>query len=293
MKTLLPLQLDFDLVFLSCLVYFSGGLASPLHVLFILYVVLSTFMLPTGKSIRNTLLALVLVATIMLLPDPDPDILQNQLTLLVTFSTLLVFTFLISSYLARGLHRSEEIMTGNLQKARLLSITDGLTGLYNQSHFFEMLDQETHKARRYNQYYSLIIFDVDNFKNFNDQNGHSLGSETLKRIGVIVRKIFRTTDLQVKYGGDEFVIILPQTDKVGAYLAAERIRETVEQEKFPGAEKQPAGHLSLSLGIAAFPEHGDKGEAILEKADKALYMSKKAGRNRTTIYSDLYDQIET
>ncbi len=292
LQRLMPLQLDVDLLFISSLLYFSGGFASPLNLLFILYVVLSTFLLPWRRALRNTLLAVFLVLVILLLPDSDPDALKNQLAALITFEALLIFTFLISAYLARGLHKSEQLMARTLEQTRLLSITDGLTGLYNQSHFFEMLDQESHKALRYNQHFSLIIFDVDNFKNFNDHNGHAMGSATLKRIGAIVKKRFRASDLKAKYGGDEFVIILPQTDKVGAYLAAERLRETVEQENFPGAATQPGGRLSLSLGIASLPEHGDNGEEILEKADKALYLSKGAGRNRTTIYSDLLAGVD-
>ena len=161
----------------------------------------------------------------------------------------------------------------------------GLTSLYNQSHFFDLLAAETRKSERYNFIYSLVIFDVDNFKNYNDHNGHLRGSETLKRVGALMRQSFRNSDILAKYGGDEFVILLPQTDKIGSFLAAERLRETIEREKFPGGEWQPKGKVTISIGIASYPEHGDTGERIIEKADQALYCSKEAGRNRTTIYS--------
>jgi len=153
-------------------------------------------------------------------------------------------------------------------------------------HFFELLSLETKKSQRHNLNYTLIMFDVDFFKNYNDHNGHMHGSETLRRIGAIMKNKFRTTDLLAKYGGDEFVIILPQTDKVGAYLAAERLREAVEKQAFPGAETQPQKKLTISIGLASYPEHGLTDEEILNCADKALYFAKDMGRNRTNIYNE-------
>jgi diguanylate cyclase (GGDEF)-like protein len=153
-------------------------------------------------------------------------------------------------------------------------------------YFIELLNLETQKSQRYNLSYSLIMFDVDHFKNYNDHNGHLHGSETLKSIGTIMKNKFRTTDLLAKYGGDEFVIILPQTDKVGAYLAAERLREGVEKHTFPGADTQPMKKITLSLGLATYPEHGLSAEEILNRADKALYFAKETGRNRSMIYND-------
>jgi diguanylate cyclase (GGDEF)-like protein len=112
------------------------------------------------------------------------------------------------------------------------------------------------------------------------------GSETLKSVGVIMKNKFRVSDLLAKYGGDEFVIILPKTDKVGAYLAAERLREGIEKEVFPGAETQPLKKLTVSIGLATYPEHGLSAEEILNRADKALYFAKESGRNRTIIYNE-------
>jgi diguanylate cyclase (GGDEF)-like protein len=166
-----------------------------------------------------------------------------------------------------------------------LSISDGLTGLYNQSYFFKMLDLEVKKSKRHNVPFSLVLFDVDHFKEYNDHNGHIEGSAALKQIAKIMKEIFRVTDILAKYGGDEFVVILPNSDKVGAFLAADRLREMVEMEGFPGAEKQPMGKVTLSLGIASYPEHGLTGQAILESADKAMYVAKEAGRNRTFIFN--------
>lgn len=279
------LQLDVDLAVLSLLVFFSGGLDSPILVLFVFFIMISTFVVGYQKAFRNTITSIVLLLVIFLSQQRDLEVFDQRVTTMVAFDFMLIFAFTISGYLAKNLRRNEEALEGLLIKTHELSISDGLTSLYNQSHFFDLLAAETRKSERYNFIYSLVIFDVDNFKNYNDHNGHLRGSETLKRVGALMRQSFRNSDILAKYGGDEFVILLPQTDKIGSFLAAERLRETIEREKFPGGEWQPKGKVTISIGIASYPEHGDTGERIIEKADQALYYSKEAGRNRTTIYS--------
>jgi diguanylate cyclase (GGDEF)-like protein len=167
-----------------------------------------------------------------------------------------------------------------------MSVTDGLTNLYNQTHFFLLFRLQLKKSKRYQTPFSIIIFDVDYFKNYNDNNGHLKGSELLCRIGTLMKQAFRSSDMLAKYGGDEFVIILPNSDKVGAFLAADRLREIVEEEPFEGEQHQPSGKITLSLGISSFPEHGDNVEILMDRADKALYSAKEAGRNKTVIYSE-------
>lgn len=283
---LVSLQLDFDLVALALTVFFSGALNSPIIAMFIVYIMISTFLVDYHKAFRNTLKAMLLLLAIALLQDSKDFFSSQQILSMLAFDFMFIFTYFVSGTLSKNLHSNEELLSNLLQQTRELSISDGLTGLYNQMHFFELLDLETKKSLRYNLSYSLIIFDVDHFKNFNDSNGHLRGSETLRAIGVIMKNKFRSTDLLAKYGGDEFVIILPQTDKVGAYLAAERLRESVEKQVFPGAETQPHKKLTISIGLASYPEHGLSDEEILNHADKSLYFAKESGRNRTIIYND-------
>lgn len=280
------IQLDFDLVVLSLNVFFSGGLISPVAPLFVFYVMASTFLIEPRKAFRNTLTAVVLIFLIPLIQNRGFWIARAQLTGVIALGILLFFTFFLSAYLSKNLHRKERILQNILKQTHRQSISDGLTGLFNQTYFFEILDIETKKAQRYNGIYSVVFLDVDHFKNYNDHNGHLLGSETLRTIGEIMKKTFRVTDILAKYGGDEFSVILPQTDKVGAYLAAERLREAIEKEPFPGAVSQPGGKITISLGISGFPEHGSTWETILEKADNALYLAKESGRNRSLIYRD-------
>lgn len=283
------LQLDFDLVVLSLLVFFSGGFESPVVVLFIFYIMVSTFLIYYKKAFRNTLVVMILIVVIFF--SKEGSFASSQkLTTMIAFNVVLLFSFFISSYLSKNLRENEKVLQKLLKKTRDLSITDGLTSLYNQSHFFKLLDTELNKSRRYSLPFSLILFDVDYFKNYNDNNGHIRGSKALKKIGGLMKTVFRSSDALAKYGGDEFVIILPNTDKVGAFLAADRLRETIGNEPFVGAEKQPTGTLTLSLGIAGYPDHGSTAEEILDKADKALYFAKEAGRNRTIIYCEDFDK---
>lgn len=283
-------QLDLDLAVFSLTVFFSGGLRSPVIALMIIYIVISTFLVDYRKALRNTVASMALLLAIALLQEGRDFFSGSMVTDLLAYYFMFVFTYFVSGYLSRNLHRNEDLLRDLLRQSRELSVTDGLTGLYNQMHFFDLLDRETRKAQRHGAGYALVIFDVDHFKNFNDRNGHLRGSETLRAVAELMRRKFRSTDLLAKYGGDEFVVILPETDKVGAYLAAERLREGVEKQAFPGAETQPQKKLTISIGLAACPEHGAGADEILNRADKALYFAKETGRNRTVIYNDTIEK---
>ena len=284
LSSLTMLQLDFDLVVLALLIFFSGGFESPLLVFFVFYIVMTTFLVEHKKALKNTLAAIALVAGIFL-THAGFRVSSKEITALVGFGFILLFTYLVSAYLSQSLRENEGKLRELLEKFRAQSVTDGLTGLYNQTHFFLLFNLQLERARRYRAALSLIIFDVDHFKNYNDSNGHIAGSAALKKVGQLTQKAFRTSDILAKYGGDEFVIILPNSDKIGAFLGAERLRETVEHTSFEGGESQPLGKVTLSLGIASYPEHGATTREILDRADKAMYVAKESGRNKTVIYS--------
>ncbi len=278
-------QLDADLAAFALTVFFSGGLQSPVIALMMLTIVISTFLAEPRRALRHTVAAMALLLAIALLQEGGGFFSGPMVTDLLAHYFLFVFTYVVSGYLAQNLRRNEELLQELLLQSRTLAVSDGLTGLFNQTHFFRLLDRETDRCQRDGQGFALIIFDVDHFKNFNDRHGHLRGSETLRAVADVMRRKFRAGDLLAKYGGDEFVIILPKADKVGAYLAAERLREGVEKHAFPGAETQPLKKLTISIGLAACPEHGAEADEILSRADKALYCAKESGRNRTVIYS--------
>ncbi len=168
------------------------------------------------------------------------------------------------------------------RNTKLLALTDGLTGLLNRNAFHERLESEYQRFRRYGSYLSLIVADFDYLKEINDNYGHPVGDEVLKKIGDILRETSRESDVLTRYGGDEFVIVLPETNTQNAVNMAERIREKIEKYSF----KVNNHHFkcTLSLGVATAPGNKIKSsQDLLERADRALYASKRAGRNMVSV----------
>lgn len=168
-------------------------------------------------------------------------------------------------------------LSDNNRKLEALSVTDGLTGLYNHNHMMETLANETARARRHNHPFSILMIDIDHFKKYNDSYGHLAGDALLAKIASIFAKSIRTVEYAARYGGEEFLIMLPEAEPEGAMEAAERIRNRVMVETCDGNE--PEG-TTVSIGVAGFPEHGDTPESIIASADAALYEAKRSGRNR-------------
>jgi diguanylate cyclase (GGDEF)-like protein len=167
----------------------------------------------------------------------------------------------------------------HVAKVEVQAITDGLTGLYNYRYFLDLLDREFKRAVRYNRPLALLMLDIDYFKHYNDTNGHTMGNEVLGTVASIIKSTCRDVDSIVRYGGEEFIALLPETDLAEAYVVAERIREAIAQHPFPGREKQPCGVLSISIGVAAYPEDSFSDTELLEHADTALYLAKRTTRN--------------
>jgi diguanylate cyclase (GGDEF)-like protein len=169
-----------------------------------------------------------------------------------------------------------------LNKVKLLSQTDPLTGLYNLRAFSMILERAFSQAVQYSRPMSLIMIDSDNLKLVNDGYGHESGNRLLKQIVSCCRTQLRSTDVLARYGGDEFVVLLPETGAVGAREVAERIRRSVEST---GLEvRGTILSTTVSLGVATFPDDGVDLELLFDKADKAMYRSKQGGRNRSTHY---------
>jgi diguanylate cyclase (GGDEF)-like protein len=169
-------------------------------------------------------------------------------------------------------------------RTREMAITDGLTGLYDHRHFYERLELEMMRASRHDLPLSLVLLDVDDFKRYNDYVGHRGGDQALRRLGVILRETTRVTDISARYGGDEFVIILPHTEREEAVAFAERLRAKVEDEPFDGEEVQPGGRLTVSVGVACRPDDALAVDGIVEAADAALFKAKAIGRNRVVSF---------
>lgn len=168
-----------------------------------------------------------------------------------------------------------------------VSVTDPLTNLFNRRYFENFLQNEIARARRFNQPLSLVMMDVDYFKNYNDVLGHPAGDKLLKDLAKVLKKTARRSDIVARYGGEEFCVILPQISGKGASSFSERLRNIVYTYPFQKREIQPGGHLTISLGVATYPYDAMMMKELIHKADTALYHAKKTGRNKVVLYSQL------
>jgi diguanylate cyclase (GGDEF)-like protein/putative nucleotidyltransferase with HDIG domain len=167
-------------------------------------------------------------------------------------------------------------------EATIRANTDGLTGLYNHRHFHKCLELEIARGSRFGSIFSLIMLDVDLFKTYNDTYGHLAGDKVLRKIGNYIKGSIRTVDMAFRYGGEEFAIILPESQLDDAYMVAERIRKIIESNMASSAIP-----ITISLGVANWPSDGLMKEEVIACADAALYRSKQTGRNRTCLSSDI------
>jgi len=165
-------------------------------------------------------------------------------------------------------------------KAEQEAITDPLTGLYNYRYFLHQLNRELSRSQRHHSVFSLILIDIDYFKNYNDTFGHQAGDLILQRISRSMLDNTRVSDMVCRYGGEEFCIICPELNKADAQKTAEKLRQIIERLELPKAKDVPGGKLTISSGIASFPEDGESAYQLILKADKALYRAKETGRNK-------------
>jgi len=176
---------------------------------------------------------------------------------------------------------------GTLERASLLeelSSCDGLTGLHNRRFLDQRLEEELNRSSRQKLEFSVLLLDIDHFKDYNDQCGHLAGDKALKKLSHLLRRSAREMDSVTRYGGEEFCVLLPETSREPARMVAERIRHGIEREPFYQEELLPGGRLTVSIGIACYPTDGDNAEALLDAADRALYQAKDNGRNRVQIF---------
>ena len=188
----------------------------------------------------------------------------------VTRGELGSLTRVFNDMVARLRHGREEL--------ERLSVTDGLTGLYNRNHLMETITKEVARSDRQEEPFAAMMIDLDHFKKYNDTHGHLGGDKILVKMSAIFSDCIREVDYAARYGGEEFLILLPGTDLEGGVEVAERIRNRLADTKLDD-EKKKVG-ITLSIGVAEFPQHGDTAEAIIAAADAALYQAKRRGRNR-------------
>jgi diguanylate cyclase (GGDEF)-like protein len=168
------------------------------------------------------------------------------------------------------------------EKLRVQSIHDSLTGVYNRRYLDEILPREVHRAGRGNYPLSVLLLDIDLFKKFNDTHGHAAGDFVLKNVARILLSFIRESDIACRYGGEEFVIIMPDTSIETAHNRAETLRHEIERNELV-YDDVFLGAITISVGVAAYPQHGKEQDALVKAADEALYQAKQSGRNRVMI----------
>jgi len=166
------------------------------------------------------------------------------------------------------------------ERLRQQSIKDPLTGLFNRRRLEEALANEISRASRHGGQVGVIMLDVDHFKGFNDTYGHELGDAVLREVGNLLRHNVRQEDIPCRYGGEEFTLVIPDANHEGLHILAENIRTSIERNIAPALETEIVDRVTVSIGIALYPEHGDTVHGLLKAADTALYLAKEGGRNR-------------
>lgn len=166
------------------------------------------------------------------------------------------------------------------EKTQQQSEIDELTRLHNYRYFIKSIEHEVSRSRRYRSDLSMVLFDVDDFKHYNDTNGHLAGNRALRKLAGIIAKAVREVDIVARFGGEEFALLLPETNRQGACTIAERIRANVEAASFAKGGKQPLKRFTVSGGVATFDFDAPDSATLINESDKALYRAKAQGKNR-------------
>ncbi len=253
------------LLFISYVVFYTGGVYSPLLNLYLLVIIASALTL--GKL--TTLLEFALI-TVLYLYMGYPFSLTNFVHLMVVFTP-----FLLVGYLTTML--SADVQYGK-KLLELISETDELAGIRNRRSFSSVLQHELNRAIRFSHPFLLMQIYADNLKEVNDTFGHDAGDKLIKNLSDIINETSRDSDVLGRIGGDEFIVLLPETESEHAAVIGERIRQAIQNSAFDIKGKRVQS--TVSIGVASFPADSENIESLLDMADQAMYRSKKEGRNK-------------
>jgi diguanylate cyclase (GGDEF)-like protein len=263
------------IVFITYVLYYTGRLDSPLLNLYLLPIVTSALTL--GQKATLLQVGLIGACYLLLGYTTNPAFLS---TLTAGDFAVDIAPMLLVAYITTML--SQDILN-TMAKIKLISETDELTGAFNMRAFNAIAERECALAERYHRILGLLMVDSDSLKKVNDTHGHEAGDALIRHVVQCIRLELRTTDVVARYGGDEFMCLLPETGAAGTAIVAERIRKRIaEVPVTSGALSVPT---TVSIGAAAYPEHGQRFEVVAKNADRALYQSKAQGRNRVTVFS--------
>lgn len=266
-------KLSLFVLFISIIMIVAGSGSRPLYSLF--YLIFISSLLSLNKKQLRAILVFISLAIILVSSFHGETITQSLRYLIYQ-----LIPFWIVAFIALEIFMQTDEAKNQLAR---LSNTDTLTGLWNMRSFMESFRQEIVRSRRYNHAFVVIMIDSDNLKTINDKYGHIQGSNLIKLTATILQTSVRETDIIARYGGDEFILLLPETSKRSGEMVAERIRQNINKSKLDvGTGKVD---VSVSIGLCCFPLDGNNEIILIAAADLALYESKKAGKNRVTCFT--------
>jgi diguanylate cyclase (GGDEF)-like protein len=257
----------------ALLVALTDGVASPFFFTFPLVVAGAALVVSQGVTITLVVIATVgYILAVALGTDAATEPSTIVAVVIVNLTALVLLTY-VATVIAREQRRARDA-------AIRMSAVDPLTGLFNRNFFFAAIEREIARCARSGRGFCLLMMDLDELKAINDRLGHFYGDRVLRGVGDVVSAGVRRIDTAARYGGDEFVVLLPETDPTGAFVLAEKIRIGVQEMAvgLPPTGPQP----SLSVGVVAFPDDGASADELMISADAAMYASKRAGKNRVT-----------
>ncbi|MCK4524222.1 GGDEF domain-containing protein [candidate division WOR-3 bacterium] len=290
------IHIDFDIIYIILLIALTGGIRSHFHFLLIYNIVTTTFIISGMKSYFYSFIVLFLLfvssikySFISTFPYIYLET-TNPLPEMAFIIIIYFFAVYISKYVSNKIYEKQEELNVLYEKAYYLSITDRLTGLYDQTYFRIAASDAIEIAQENHNELAIIMMDLDNFKEFNDSNGHLLGSSALQHIAEIIRSSFRKTDILAKYGGDEFIILMRDIDEEYIIPTLRRLQKKLLTHDFNPINPSN-NEITASLGISLFPGDSNNISELIGKADKALYYVKDKGKNNLMLYNKIKENL--
>jgi len=270
------------IVFLTMLVLLTGYSASPFFFLYALVVGGTALLAATGATLVLAVETVAACALVIVSGPLDSDG-WRDIAIRAAINLAAVVLLAYAGMVVAGMQRRTK------EAAIRLSTVDSLTDLHNRAYLFNAVEREIERTRRYGRAFCLLMLDLDDLKTINDRFGHYEGDLVLRMVADAIRSSLRTIDIAARYGGDEFVALLPETDPAGAYAAAEKIRQVVSQIAME--EEGQRVNASVSIGVVTYPEDGETADALMIAADEAMYLSKRLGKNKVVAYTDAEQTI--
>jgi diguanylate cyclase (GGDEF)-like protein len=271
-----------DVLLMMALIYLTGGVNSELYILLFLFINFCILRDEVSENIKLISITMIIYALVCILSNGYE---YGSILYIKIFirEVILVMNALCITYAKREVKKYDEMRKREFRIAR----TDKLTGLANRHYFDQKLKEEVEYADESNSVLNILMFDLDNFKSFNDTYGHVSGDKLLALFSDIIRQSIRNVDIPVRYGGEEFIILIRDLDIVIAKSVGDRVRRQLEKQRIYVGQVDERHRITVSCGAAQYPTHSKNIREVIEKADQALYRAKELGKNIVVTYDDI------